>query len=101
MRLALLLLAASAATPAAERKIMAVLELRTKLKGAEKEAIDSEYLTERIRSAALDAEPGLKMMTRENVLVLLKSSGKKLEESEGECQCETGQRLGPEYVHTG
>src|SRR5207302_1412204 len=40
-------------------------------------------------------------MTRENVLTLLEASGKKLEECEGECEVDTGRRLGADYVVSG
>ena len=41
----------------------------------------------------LRSVPGVSLMTRENMLVLLQSSGKKLEDCEGECEVETGRRL--------
>jgi hypothetical protein len=43
----------------------------------------------------------LNVMTRENMLVLLESSGKKLAECEGECEVDTGRRLGADLVITG
>src|SRR5205814_9442946 len=45
--------------------------------------------------------PSAKIITRENMLVLLQSSGKKLEECEGECEVETGRRIGADLVVSG
>ena len=40
-------------------------------------------------------------MTRENVIVLLESQGKRLEDCEGECEVDTARRLGADYVVSG
>ena len=40
-------------------------------------------------------------MTRENTLVLLQASGKKLEDCEGECEVDTGRRLGADLIVSG
>lgn len=79
----------------AEPRLVAVLEFKNKL-GA---AADASYLADSVRTAALDA--GVKVMTRENMLVLLKSSGRKLEDCEGECEVDTGRRLGADMVVSG
>lgn len=95
-------LPASAAPPTAPtRGVLAVLDLRNKLTGAAREQVDTAYLTDVVRSAALDAAPGLQIMTRENVLVLLKASGKSLSECEGECEVDTGRRLGADLIISG
>jgi hypothetical protein len=94
MLLALLLAAASAGK-------LAVLELRTRLPEKEKALIDAGYLSDAVRNGAKDRIPGLAVMTRENVLVLLESTGKKLEECEGECEVETGRRLGADFIVSG
>ena len=55
---ATLLLAASAGTALADvsaNSLVAVIELRNKLKGAHAEDADTTYLTDAIRSAALEA----------------------------------------------
>ena len=46
-------------------------------------------------------EPGLDIMTRENLVVLLQSTGKKLEECEGECEVDTGRRIGADTIVSG
>ena len=94
---ALLLLAA--ATP--QSPVAAVLELRNKLEGADRNVFDAAFLTDVVRQQALEAVPSLKLMTRENVLTLLEASGKRLEDCEGECEVETGRRLGADIVATG
>jgi hypothetical protein len=40
-------------------------------------------------------------MTRENVIVLLGAAGKSLADCEGECEVDTGRRLGADYVVSG
>lgn len=92
MHLALILLLSAAAGD----KLVAVLEIRNKVATGE---VDAGYLADTVRTAALDA--GAKVMTRENMLVLLKSSGKKLEDCEGECEVDTGRRLGADLVVSG
>jgi hypothetical protein len=100
LALAVALSAAALAAPARAESI-AVLELRSRLQAAERSAIDPTYLTDRVRAAALESAPGLRVMTRENVLVLLKSLGRTLEECEGECEVETGRKLGADLVLSG
>ena len=82
----------------AEGRLVAVLEFRNKVKGGE---VDAGYLADVVRTAALDAAPGVRVMTRENMVVLLQSTGKKLEECEGECEVDTGRRLGADLVVSG
>src|SRR5260370_31785303 len=45
--------------------------------------------------------PAAKVITRENMLVLLQASGKTLEECEGECEVDTGRRIGADLVVSG
>lgn len=92
------LLLVAAATPP---KVAAVLELRNKLEGPDRNLVDSAFLTDVVRQQVLEGAPAVKLMTRENVLTLLEASGKKLEECEGECEVETGRRLGADVVVTG
>ena len=89
----------AAAAPAA--RVAAVLELRNKLEGADRNLVDAAFLTDVVRQQVLEDAPSVKLMTRENVLTLLEASGKKLEECEGECEVETGRRLGADVVVTG
>jgi len=89
----------AAAAPAA--RVAAVLELRNKLQGPDRNLVDAAFLTDVVRQQVLEDAPSLKLMTRENVLTLLEASGKKLEECEGECEVDTGRRLGADVVVTG
>jgi TolB-like protein len=100
MRLASLLLLASAAAHA-DGKLLSVLELRNKLEGDARRAVDASYISDRIRAEVLDQRLGVQVMTRENMLVLLQSQGKSLAECEGECEVDTGRRLGADYVISG
>ena len=54
-----------------------------------------------VRGAVLQAAPRLAVMTRENLLVLLQASGKDLAECEGECEVDTGRRIGADAVVSG
>jgi hypothetical protein len=62
---------------------------------------DARYLTDVVRGAVLQAAPRLAVMTRENLLVLLQASGKDLAECEGECEVDTGRRIGADAVVSG
>jgi hypothetical protein len=76
-----------------------VLEVRSS--AAQITRDNARFLTDVVRQVALQANPEAEMMTRENLLVLLDSTGKKLEDCEGECEVETGRRLGAESVISG
>jgi TolB-like protein len=92
------LLAASGST---DSRALAVLELRNKLQGSGRDLVDAGFLTDQIRAGVLEAVPSLKVMTRDNLMVLLEASGKKLEECEGECEVDTGRRIGADLIVTG
>jgi hypothetical protein len=62
---------------------------------------DARYLTDVVRGAVLQSAPRLAVMTRENLLVLLQASGKDLAECEGECEVDTGRRIGADAVVSG
>jgi hypothetical protein len=81
--------------------MLSVLELHNKLPPADRAAVDTAYLADRVRAEVLDAHLDVKVMTRENMLTLLEAQGKKLEDCEGECEVETGRRLGSDYVVSG
>ena len=89
----------------AERRVLqlkgklAVLDLKNFTKELNRE--NAQYFTDVIRQASLRLEPTLDIMTRENLLVLLQSSGKKLEECEGECEVDTGRRIGADQIISG
>jgi TolB-like protein len=101
--LALLLSAAAAAevTPALAHGHLAVLDFKNKLNEKDRVEVDATYFADSVRSAALRSVPTLKVITRENLLVLLQSTGKKLDECEGECEVDTGRRIGAELVISG
>jgi TolB-like protein len=80
---------------------LAVLELRSKLKGRDAEAIDTAYFADLARGAALRTVPSLQVITRENLLVLLQAQGKTADACEGECEVETGRLVGADYVVSG
>jgi len=90
---------------AADRRVvplkgkLAVLDLKNFTKDLTRE--NAQYFTDVIRQASLRMEPGLDIMTRENLMVLLQSSGKKLEECEGECEVDTGRRIGADQIISG
>jgi len=99
---ALLVCCALAPLPArAEERLLAVLEFKSKLDGAESKTVDVGYLADVVRSAALEDQPGLRVMTRENMLVLVQASGKALADCEGECEVDTGRKLGADLVVSG
>src|SRR5712664_4040104 len=91
MILALLLAAAS--------PMIGVLEFRDKV--PEGQRLDAAYLSDQVRSAVKETLPQARVITRENMLVLLQASGKKLEECEGECEVDTGRRIGADLVVSG
>ena len=97
----LLLLSPLASAEEGHGSLLAVLELKNQLQGEEQKAISSVYFTDLVRSNALRAVPSLTLMTRENVLVLLEAQGKTLAECEGECEVQTGQRLGADFLISG
>ena len=90
MILALLLAAA---------QVVGVLEFRDKVPPDQR--IDAGYLSDQVRSAVKDSLPQSSVITRENMLVLLQASGQKLEECEGECEVDTGRRIGADLVVSG
>ena len=95
-RLFLLLVLASAAARADR---LAVLDFKSKL--AANDQADATYFADVVRSAALRALPGVQVITRENLVVLLQSTGRRIEDCEGECEVDTGRRIGADYVISG
>ena len=77
--------------------MLAVLEFRNHLPEGDKE-LEAGYFADRVRAHALEGVRDLRMMTRENMLVLIP---KKLEDCEGECEVDTGRLLGADYLITG
>ena len=64
-------------------------------------AEDVRYFADVVRGASLKRAPGLDVITRENLLVLLQASGKDAAGCEGECEVETGRRIGADRVISG
>ena len=78
---------------------LAVLDFRNYVKEMQPETV--RYFTDVVRSAAVRKGQHFQVMTRENLLVLLQASGKTLEGCEGECEVETGRRIGADVVVSG
>ena len=62
---------------------------------------NTRYFTDVVRQAVLRAQPQLQVITRENLLVLLEATGRKLEDCEGECEVDTGRRIGADLIVSG
>ena len=76
---------------------MAVLEFEV-AKGLD---LDRTYYSDKVRGSIQDRAPQLFVMTRESTEVLLKQFGKTLAECTGECEVETGKKLGADFVVSG
>jgi len=90
MILALLLAAA---------QVVGVLEFREKVPPDQR--IDAGYLSDQVRSEVKESLREARVITRENMLLLLQARGQKLEECEGECEVETGRRIGADLLVSG
>jgi TolB-like protein len=80
-------------------RTVSVLELRNKLQP--REAVDTGYVADRLRAEVLSAGIDAKVISRENMLVLLQAQGKQIADCEGECEVETGRRIGADLVVSG
>jgi hypothetical protein len=83
-----------------ERQLLAVLDFD----GSQAKLSDAEVLelTEIARMEALDRVGShYDIITRENLIDLLKSHGKTLEKCQGECETETGRLIGADVVVSG
>jgi hypothetical protein len=78
---------------------LAVLDFQNFAKDLSKE--DIHYFADVVRGATLRAAPQMDVMTRENLLVLLAASGKDASQCEGECEVDTGRRIGADSVISG
>ena len=78
---------------------LAVLELRNFTRDLAPQNV--QYFTDLVRTASLRSLPGVQVITRENLLVLLQASGKSLENCEGECEVDTGRRIGADAIVSG
>ena len=97
--LAALLFAAASprATGTIEQPKLAVLEFEVQ-KGLN---IDRRTFSSRLQNAARKAAPNLFVMTEANIETLVRSSGKPLEECEGQCAVDTGRLIGADIVIAG
>jgi len=84
---------------AAAAPVVGVLEFRDKVPPEQR--IDVAYLSDQVRAAVKEVLPQSRVITRENMLVLLQASGRNLEECEGECEVDTGRRIGADLVVSG
>lgn len=84
---------------AAQSQVVAVLEFRDKVPVEQR--VDAAYLGDRVRAAVKDLLPQARVITRENMLVLMTASGKDLAGCEGECEVDTGRRIGADLVISG
>src|SRR6266478_58581 len=94
----------TAATPAREpaaTRIVSVLELRNKQQLRDGPGIDAGYVADRLRAEVLGAGIDARVISRENMLVMLQAQGKQLADCEGECEVETGRRIGADLVVSG
>jgi hypothetical protein len=78
---------------------LAVLDFRNFAADLKPENV--RYFADRVREATLQAAPQMEVMTRENLLVLLQASGKDLAQCEGECEVDTGRRIGADAIISG
>jgi formylglycine-generating enzyme required for sulfatase activity len=85
---------------AAERPLLAVLDFS--VMDANLSEAEVVELSELARAEALDRLGGrYDIITRENLVDLLKSHGKTLEKCQGECETETGRLIGADVVVSG
>ena len=78
---------------------LAVLDFKNFSKDLQADNV--RYFTDVVRGASLRAAPRLEVMTRENLLVLLQATGKDAAACEGECEVDTGRRIGADAVISG
>jgi tetratricopeptide (TPR) repeat protein len=92
----------------AAQGLVAVLELKTQRTPSPGQAdggrtyastAETAYLTDVIRSAA--AEAGLNVVTKENVVLLLKEQGHSMADCIDQCEVDTGRIVGADYVISG
>jgi TolB-like protein len=91
--------AALAIAPVVSSGKLAVLDFRNSARDLGSDNV--RYFADVVRGASLKTAPGLDVMTRENLLVLLQASGKDAASCEGECEVDTGRRIGADAVISG
>lgn len=78
---------------------LAVLDFKNSAKDLKAE--DVRYFTDVVRGTSLKVAPGLDVMTRENLITLLSATGKDLGQCEGQCEVDTGRRIGADAIISG
>ena len=78
---------------------LAVLDFKNSARDLKPE--DVRYFTDVVRGTSLKVAPGLQVMTRENLLTLLQATGKDPGQCEGECEVDTGRRIGADAIISG
>jgi hypothetical protein len=78
---------------------IAVLDLQSSAKDISE--ADARFFGDRVRASALRHAPQLEVITRENLIVLLQASGKDIANCEGECEVDTGRRIGADAIVSG
>ncbi len=79
---------------------VAVLEIRSKLKGQERD-LDAGYLTDKVREGAAKMLPDYLIITRENISRLFRPRERSLRIAKGSVRFETGRKLGADAVVAG
>src|SRR5438045_4228520 len=98
--LAALVCCATAAAAEEQPPLVAVLEFHNDVPGIDpKTNRDGNYLADVARTRA--AASGLRVMTRENLVVLLRATGSTPADCIDKCEIETGRLLGADYVVSG
>src|SRR5438132_6475997 len=84
----------------AESPLVAVLEFRNDVPGIDRQTDrNGDYLADVARGAM--AARNLRVMTRENLVILLATSGKSVADCVDKCEVETGRLVGADFVLSG
>jgi hypothetical protein len=81
--------------------MLAVLELNSFLEGTEKVNVPAAFFSDLVRGYSHEEAPKLRLMTKENILLLLPNGQTDLANCEAGCEVETGRRLGADLIITG
>jgi hypothetical protein len=78
---------------------LAVLDFKNQAK--DMPLANVRYFSNLVRGAALTVSPVVDVMTEENLVALLQATGKDLASCEGECEVDTGRRIGADALVSG
>ena len=81
------------------KRVVAVLDFKSYVPELKPENV--RYFADSVRAALLQLDAKVDVVTRENLVALLQSSGKALENCEGECEVDTGRRIGADLIVSG